>query len=222
MSSDFASLLSNALYVVSAALLLPTLLALSGLIIATLLCTGGFICECVERWRVRAILRTVVSLLAADTPNVPAARAELRRAPSGPARRFSNLLASDTAPDLLQKTLDDVDAEISSHLGLLGFVARVGPMLGLMATLIPFGSALAGLSAGNVREISANLVTAFAGTVAGLVCGCAAHAIGVIRRGWYARDLNDLDFIVGRLRSASTAAPTAGNHVVPALHDNAC
>ncbi len=199
MNGDLSSIVSNSLYTVSAALLLPTLLALCGLLAVTLLHCGGFVRECLDRSRVRAALRRSVNLLTNTEPNAAAARAELAKIPSGPGRGFVDALSDLSNAEFLRKALDDVDVDVAARLGRLGFVSRVGPMLGLMGTLIPFGPALNGLSAGDVQVLSSNLVTAFASTVAGLFCGCVAYAIAVVRRGWYAKDFNDLDFIVGRL-----------------------
>ena len=47
-------------------------------------------------------------------------------------------------------------------------VARLGPMLGLMATLIPLGVGLIALGNGNTKLLADSLLTAFDATVTGL------------------------------------------------------
>lgn len=199
MTGGLGTLLSEGLYLVSAALLLPTLLALAVMLAATLLTVGGFVREWGERRKVRAGLGRALELLCGPEPDAGGVWRTLRGLPGGPGRSLTAGHPEIPAADWLRKALSDVDTETATRLHRLAFIARVGPMLGLMGTLIPFGPALMGLSGGNVQELSSNLVTAFASTVVGLLCSCLAFAIGAVRRGWYARDFGDLEFIVGRL-----------------------
>jgi biopolymer transport protein ExbB/TolQ len=199
MTGGLSSLLSEGLYLVSAALLLPTLLALTALLAATLLVCGGFAREWRERRAVRSGFRRALELLSGTDPQPDAVWRVLCGLPGGPGRSLTAGHSRVPSAEWLQKALGDVDTETGSRLHRLAFIARVGPMLGLMGTLIPFGPALMGLSGGNVQELSSNLVTAFASTVVGLLCSCLAFGIGAVRRGWYARDFGDLEFVVGRL-----------------------
>jgi biopolymer transport protein ExbB/TolQ len=68
-----------------------------------------------------------------------------------------------------------------------------------MGTLIPLGPALTGLASGDMKVMAQNLVVAFTTTVIGILIGSLAYGIGLVRRGWYARDLSDLEFICRRL-----------------------
>jgi biopolymer transport protein ExbB/TolQ len=189
--------LSHTLYGVSSALLLPILLAVLLLFLAALIMLGGFLREACDRRRTRAALRRTISLLDSGDSSPRAVFAALRTAPSGLPLRFGRNAAKHPAtPAALSKALADLEAEITVTLGRIGFIARVGPMLGLLGTLIPFGPALAGLSSGNVQELSSNLVTAFATTVIGLLCGVLAFTVASVRRGWYTKDSDDLDHIV--------------------------
>lgn len=64
-------------------------------------------------------------------------------------------------------------------------LARVGPMLGLMGTLIPLGPGLAGLGRGELEVLATAVITAFDTTVLGLFIGIVAFVIGRFRRRWY-------------------------------------
>ncbi len=88
---------------------------------------------------------------------------------------------------------------MTNRLARIGFVTRVGPMLGLLGTLIPFGPALSGLSSGNLQQLSANLITAFATTVVGLLCGCLGYGIAQVRRSWYSHDFDVIEFVVNEI-----------------------
>lgn len=71
--------------------------------------------------------------------------------------------------------------------------ARVGPMLGLMGTLIPLGPGLAALSQGELQTLATAVTVAFDTTVLGLLAGIAGFVIGRLRRRWYDHLLDELD-----------------------------
>ena len=64
-------------------------------------------------------------------------------------------------------------------------LARIPPMLGLMATIIPLGPGLAALGKGDPAQLASAVTVAFDATVLGLVAGIAGLVIGKLRRRWY-------------------------------------
>lgn len=64
-------------------------------------------------------------------------------------------------------------------------LARSGPILGLMGTLIPLGPGLAALGSGDIEILATAMTVAFDTTVIGLLIGLIAYLIGRIRRRWY-------------------------------------
>ena len=64
-------------------------------------------------------------------------------------------------------------------------LARVGPMLGLMGTLIPLGPGLAALGRGELDVLAQAVTVAFNTTVLGLLIGILGFLIGRLRRRWY-------------------------------------
>ncbi|CEG12130.1 conserved membrane hypothetical protein [groundwater metagenome] len=95
----------------------------------------------------------------------------------------------------ITRLLSDYENMIMKKLEKTRLLIRVGPMLGLMGTLIPLGPALLGLSAGNIEQLAKNLVIAFTTTVVGLLIGVVAMVITTIRQRWYMKDLNDVEYI---------------------------
>lgn len=75
---------------------------------------------------------------------------------------------------------------------------RLGPVLGLMGTLIPLGPALRGLARGDLEGAISQLVVAFSTTVVGLLISAVAFCTHLARRSWYARDLADLEAALDR------------------------
>ncbi|QWP76311.1 MotA/TolQ/ExbB proton channel family protein [Lysobacter sp. K5869] len=72
-------------------------------------------------------------------------------------------------------------------------LARVPPMLGLMATIIPLGPGLAALGQGDPAKLAAAVTVAFDATVLGLIAGIAGLWIGRLRRRWYEELLERMD-----------------------------
>lgn len=64
-------------------------------------------------------------------------------------------------------------------------LARSGPILGLMGTLIPLGPGLMALGKGNLDILATALTVAFDTTVIGLLIGLAAYVLSRIRRRQY-------------------------------------
>lgn len=64
-------------------------------------------------------------------------------------------------------------------------LARSGPILGLMGTLIPLGPGLTALGQGNIDILATALTVAFDTTVIGLLVGLVAYILGRVRRRWY-------------------------------------
>jgi len=95
----------------------------------------------------------------------------------------------------LGKLVSDLEIEAAGRLTRMSLGVRVGPMLGLMGTLIPLGPALIHISTGNVEEMAHNLVVAFSTTVLGLFVGGICYGIWLARRQWYARDLADIEYV---------------------------
>ncbi len=72
---------------------------------------------------------------------------------------------------------------------------RLGPMLGLMGTLIPMGPALVSLAAGDLSAMATNMQVAFSTTVIGLFIGGVGFVIHLLKRRWHAQDLQALDYL---------------------------
>ena len=72
-------------------------------------------------------------------------------------------------------------------------LARIPPMLGLMATIIPLGPGLAALGKGDPAQLASAVTVAFDATVLGLVAGIGGLVIGKLRRRWYEETLEAME-----------------------------
>ncbi len=77
---------------------------------------------------------------------------------------------------------------------------KLGPVLGLMGTLIPMGPALTGLATGDVAAMAQNMTVAFATTVVGLVIGTVGFMTLQVGQRWSADDMNILEYVASTLK----------------------
>ena len=91
------------------------------------------------------------------------------------------------------RNLQQVQAVARHRLERADLLARIPPMLGLMATIIPLGPGLAALGKGDPAQLASAVTVAFDATVLGLVAGIAGLIIGKLRRRWYEETLEAME-----------------------------
>ena len=94
------------------------------------------------------------------------------------------------------KLLQEYELFTVKRLERTRILVRVGPMLGLMGTLIPLSPALIGLASGNTTQLAENLTTAFSVTVIGLLIGGIAFVISIVRDRMYSQDISDMEYLL--------------------------
>lgn len=192
------------LFTASGVLLAPVLLLLVILSAATLWTLGGLLGEALDRRRGRSAWREFLADLKEGEAPASIGEADLARVP---ARFRSRLLLASRSPAGARKGLDDLELAMARRLSWLSFATRVGPMLGLIGTLLPLGPALRGLASDDLGTLAEELEVAFAATVFGLLVGGLAYAAGVARRNWYDQDLADLEFALDAVAPAVPEEP---------------
>lgn len=192
--------LDQALFLISTSLLVPVLLALTLLLIWTLLLFGGFAGEYLSRRNFHHLLRPAFKGLLQSpqaSDHHDGLKTLSRNLPlTGFLSAYLQTCWAGQPTDLIaDKSIDDIEIEMSRRLAALSTFGRLGPMLGLAGTLIPLGPALVELSRGNVAALAGQLVVAFSATIIGLLVGMISIACAQIRRSWYAKDLSDILFL---------------------------
>jgi biopolymer transport protein ExbB/TolQ len=74
-------------------------------------------------------------------------------------------------------------------------MVRVGPSLGLIGTLIPMGSSLASMAAGNLEAMSGQMVVAFTSTIIGLATGTLAYVVAAARQSWVTETVREQRYL---------------------------
>lgn len=94
--------------------------------------------------------------------------------------------------------VDSVARLANKRIDRADFLARLGPMLGLMGTLIPLGPGLAALGRGELDLLAQAVTVAFNTTVLGLLVGIVGFLLGRLRRRWYDAAMDQLDRATGK------------------------
>ena len=91
--------------------------------------------------------------------------------------------------------ISNFENEAEKDLALSKMLAKMGPILGLIGTLIAMSPALVGLSTGDISGMAYNMQVVFATTVVGLVVSAVGLVTLQVKQRWYAKDVNNLDYI---------------------------
>jgi biopolymer transport protein ExbB/TolQ len=75
-------------------------------------------------------------------------------------------------------------------------VARLGPMFGLLGTLVPLGPGIIALGQGDTYTLSTSLLVAFDTTIAGLITAAVTTVITTVRKTWYRDYMSLLDVLM--------------------------
>ncbi|MCR4770760.1 MAG: MotA/TolQ/ExbB proton channel family protein [Oscillospiraceae bacterium] len=192
--------LSDILRAISDGMEKPVVIILIILMAASVFMLGRLFAEAVgERRKLRPELPKLLDRLRA-CESVEEMRSEITC--SGLLRRQKALLLELTGHSELTPPMREamaaqlLDAEEEHWRGIVrltDLIARLGPMFGLLGTLIPLGPGIIALGNGDTFTLSRSLLTAFDTTVAGLLAAAVAAVISAVRRRWYRRSESELE-----------------------------
>lgn len=190
--------ISDILFWISTGLLVPTVVLLVLFFVRALLLVGGFFGQLLARRKADAQMDEVLNQLTVE--NVEQLLEKLPSTGLGIAAPFYHrLVAANSDAPLRERILAEFDIAADADQNLPRTLAKMGPVLGLMGTLIPMGPALVGLSSGDIASMAYNMQVAFATTVVGLVIGAIGTLTIQVKKRWLAADASRLDFIEARL-----------------------
>lgn len=191
--------ISDILYWISTGLLVPVIILLIVLFGRALLLIGSFFGQYLSVRKTEALLKTEFDQLTADNVATLADRLPSTLNKSLVIQYIQQMLQHKDSEPHLQKLLADFDIAAAKDLATSKTLSKMGPMLGLMGTLIPMGPALVGLAAGDIGSMAYNMQVAFATTVVGLFSAAIGFITGQVKSRWYQRDSVNLQFLADLL-----------------------
>lgn len=108
-----------------------------------------------------------------------------------------------------QPGLSEDELDLLAHQLMEGprIASRVTPLLGLVATMIPMGPALKGLSDGHLAQVSGHLSVAFSAVILALIAAAITFWVANVRRRWLGEEMIEI---------ARGVAPIGGPAMKPA------
>ena len=191
--------ISQLLFLVSDSLLIPDIIVLLVLFVRALFLVGSFYNQYITKYKNERQLRPILNELTPE--RMEALQAALPEKDNSLYIKYLRAIlarpADDTYADyMITKFEHDADKDgVTSKL-----LAKVGPVLGLIGTLIAMSPALTGLSQGDISKMASNMQVVFATTVVGLVVSLVGLVTLQFKQRWYAKEVNQLDYIT-RIRN---------------------
>lgn len=191
-------IISKVLFWVANSLLIPDILILLFLFARSLLLIGSFYNQFMVKRKNDKELNPLIEEL--DVLGMEPLRDSLPKKDNSLFTRYlRKLLSSSSDGAYTDYLITNFEIEAEKDTSLSKLLAKMGPVLGLIGTLIAMSPALVGLSTGDISGMAYNMQVVFATTVVGLV----VSAIGLVtlqfKQRWYARDVNNLDYIAQML-----------------------
>ena len=190
--------ISDILYWISTGLLVPVIVLLIVLFGRSMLLIGGFFGQYLSVRKTEAILKHEFDSLNRDNVATLAERLPVHQK-SPVIKYIKRMLEHRDSEAHLQKLLSDFEIASNADLATSKTLSKLGPMLGLMGTLIPMGPALVGLSTGDIAAMAYNMQVAFATTVVGLFAAAIGFITGQVKTRWYQHDSVNLQFLADLL-----------------------
>ncbi|WP_040358756.1 MotA/TolQ/ExbB proton channel family protein [Capnocytophaga sp. oral taxon 338] len=186
--------ISQILFLVSDSLLIPDIIVLLVLFVRALLLVGSFYNQYITKYKNERQLRPILQSL------TPESVVELHKV----LPKKDNSLFVKYLRKILEHPADDAytdymitnfENEAEKDVVTSKLLAKVGPVLGLIGTLIAMSPALTGLSQGDISKMASNMQVVFATTVVGLVVSLVGLITLQLKQRWYAKEVNQLDYI---------------------------
>ena len=187
--------ISDIMFWISTGLLVPVIVLLILLFFRSLLLVGSFFGQYVSIRKTDKLIREQMETLHVN--NVDHFAEKLPEKSSSLVVMFmKRILAEQGNKAQVQRLLANFEIAADKDLATSKTLTKLGPILGLMGTLIPMGPALVGLSTGDIASMAYNMQVAFATTVIGLVAGAIGFLTQQVKQRWYLQDMTNLECLV--------------------------
>lgn len=191
-------LISNILYWLTTGLMIPVTIFLLFFFVRSLLMIGGFYGHYITRSKINAKINRDI-----ESESVAVVFGKMDGLPNKSSALVSALeriKLNQERSVMLDKIIGDYEITAEKELAKSKLLVKIGPMLGLLGTLIPMGPALVGLATGDVASMANNMQVAFATTVVGIIIGAVGFITLQVKQRWVADDMNILEYVVESLK----------------------
>lgn len=190
--------ISQVLFWVANSLLIPDIILLLLLFIRSLLLIGGVYNQYMTKRKNDKQLNSLIKGLTPET--IGGLKAALPvKDNSLYIRYLRDLLTTPPSEAYSDYLITNFENDAEKDVILSKLLSKMGPILGLIGTLIAMSPALVGLSTGDIAGMAYNMQVVFATTVVGLVVSAVGLVTLQFKQRWYAKDVNNLDYVSRKL-----------------------
>lgn len=195
--------ISKILFTIANSLLIPDVLFLILLFIRSLILIGSFYNSFMQRRHITALIGDPRKISVEGLQELSAKLPKKNR--SAFVEYLSDLINRENlTEDYVNFQLSNYETHCEKDLTLSKLLTKVGPVLGLVGTLIAMSPALVGLSSGDIAGMAYNMQVVFATTVVGLVISLVGLVTLQYKQRWYTKDVNTLEYISSLLLPTTT------------------
>ena len=184
--------------------MVPVIVLLIALFVRSLLLIGSFFGQYIAIRKTEALLRIEFDALTAENMDTLADRLP-KKSNTLVVKSIRKIMEEKDSPAHVSRLLADYEILADKDLATSKTLSKMGPMLGLMGTLIPMGPALVGLSTGDIASMAYNMQVAFATTVVGLFAAAIGFITQQVKQRWYLQDMTNLEFLSEMLNEKRNA-----------------
>ena len=186
--------ISEILFWVANSLLIPDIIALLLLFVRSLLLVGSFYNHFITKQKNDKLLNNLIQDLSAE--KVENLKSILPQKDNSLYIKYlRKLLSRELSEAYSEYLISNFETEADKDLSISKILAKIGPVLGLIGTLIAMSPALVNLSSGDVSGMAYNMQIVFATTVIGLVVSMAGLITLQFKQRWYSQESNHLFYI---------------------------
>ena len=189
--------ITEVLYWISTGLLVPVIVLLILLFLRSLLLLGTFFGQYLNMRRTESALAKLFKNLKREGVDEMAANLPTKNCTLvvDTIRQVVEASHGESSEAQIDRVVGEFELQAAKDMSVSKTLTKMGPMLGLMGTLIPMGPALVGLAAGDIASMAYNMQVAFATTVIGLFAGAIGWLTQSAKQRWYMSNVNRLDFL---------------------------
>ena len=199
--------ISNFLFWISTGLLVPVIILLLVLFGRALLLLGTFFGQYMNMRKLYGTVIAEMENLTVDNVSSLSTRLPVQTS-SLLLSYIHRMLNAQGSHAQINRLLSQYEIAADKDMGISKTLSKLGPVLGLMGTLIPMGPALVGLSTGDIASMAYNMQVAFATTVVGLFSGAVGVVTLQVKKRWHMQELTQLEFLAELLTSENPAHET--------------
>lgn len=195
-------ILTSFIHIISESLLAPVIIILVIFLIYAILSLGGFLNEFFTKKPIQsndlgALLQNITKVNSPEELKGVINTSNLYNEQKDILAKIvdNHNLGFEARKAFAAKLIEEEESKLLKVTNKTDILVRLGPIFGLLGTLIPLGPGLSALGSGDITTLAQSLTIAFDTTVTGLTIGAIGYIVSKYRKQWYESDLTTTETV---------------------------